>query len=83
MASWSKGFILQVGGRRYIAMRGTNAGVPMTAKRLQGVSLLYHLVPSAKIPPRLRMFEIVKAAAGREFAGAFARRMTEAMRTAR
>lgn len=84
MSQWNKGMIIDLHGKQFIAMRTSqNIGIPATAKRLQGLKLLYYLTPAVKIIPRLRMRQIVETAVRREFNQAFRVRFAEAMRTAR
>jgi hypothetical protein len=84
IAQFGKGFLLQLGSKTFIGMRTTmDVGVAATSPRLRGVRLLYILVPSTRIAPRLRMRESVEGTVQREFAAAFNRRLAEAMRTAR
>lgn len=82
-ATFGSGFILNLHGRHYIAMRtGQDVGIAATAARLKGIRLLYLLVPSVRLAPRLKMRESVANTVAREFNAAFARRMSEAIATA-
>ena len=84
IANFGKGFILELGGKRFIVMRTTqNIGVAAKSARLNGLQMLYYLTPAVKIVPRLRMHESVERTVVREFNAAFARRMNEAIATSR
>jgi hypothetical protein len=84
LAQFGKGFIVDLNGKRFIAMRTTqDIGIVASAKRLKGLRLLYYLTPAVRIVPRLRMHATVQTTVKREFERAFAFRMEQAMRTAR
>ena len=84
IANFGGGFTLTIGSKRFIAMRTTqDIGIAPTARRFKGLRLLYLLTPSVRIVPRLRMPQSVESTVRREFNDAFARRMADAIRTAR
>jgi hypothetical protein len=83
LATFGQAFILDLNGKRFIAMRtGQDIGIPANAPRLKGIHLLYFLTPAVRIVPRLHMRDTVQKTVAREFNAAFARGMAEAIRTA-
>ena len=83
LASYGQAFLLDLHGKRFIAMRTDQSiGIAANAARLRGIRLLYYLTPSVRIVPRLRMLQSVEKTVAREFNAAFARRMADAIRTA-
>jgi hypothetical protein len=87
IAQFGKGFILKSNGKQFIARRVASAsqaaGLAVSRPKHGTLDLMYVLVRTARIHDRLGMTRTVKDVVAREFDAAFARRMREALATAR
>lgn len=81
--TYNTGFIIKSHNRLYIAIRTAREVRLLKGQHDASVRILYELIPEAKIPKRLHMYETVQQTVRDQFKNLFAEAMQYAIQTAR